>query len=154
MKYSKRLGFLNGFLNVVAVSMTIIFFMLGGSFFIQDKITLNDIITIIAFVLLFAGYFMVILNLKKILKSIKQKDPFNLDNVTYFKNIGYYIFGIGTIDAVGNYPVDTGFAILGTSNGSIKPISLLYLVLSILCFVLSDVFRMAMEIKDENDLTV
>ncbi len=154
MKYSKRLNFLNGFLNVVAVIMTIMFFMLGGSFFITENKTLNDIITIIAFVVLMSSYFTIIIYLKSILGSIKRKDPFNLNNITYFKNIGYIIFIVGIIDAIANYPKLSGIAILGSSNGSIKPVTFLYLVLSILCFVLSDVFRMAMEIKDENDLTV
>lgn len=154
MKYSKRLNFLNGFLNVVAVVMAIMFFMLGGSFFTAANKTLNDIITIIAFVLLMSGYFMIIIYLKGILGSIKKKDPFNLNNVNYFKNIGYIIFILGLIEAIANYPKLSGIAIFGSSNGSIKPITFLYLVLSILCFILSDVFRMAMEIKEDNDLTV
>ncbi len=154
MEYTKRLSFLNGFLNVIGVSLALTIFGMNFSFIISKNKSLNDYIFIIAFVILFGGYYMIILNLKRILKSIKQKDPFNFNNLTYFKNIGYYIFMIGVIDAIGNYPKQTGIAIFGTSNGSLKPITFLYLVLSLLCFILSDVFKMAMEIKEDNDLTV
>lgn len=153
MKYPKRLSFLNGFLNVVMVFMIMLLFTFSGFIIIKDK-TMNDIISLIGMVLLFSGFFVITIYLKCIVKSIRQKDPFNLNNVRYFKNIGYIIFAIGIIEAIGNYPNSTGIAIIGTSNGSIKPIFFLYLVLSILSFILSDVFRMAMEIKDENDLTV
>lgn len=154
MKYPKRLSFLNGFLNVVMVFMIILLFTFSGLFYIIKDKTINDIISLVGMVLLFSGFFVITIYLKGIIKSIRQKDPFNLNNVRYFKNIGYIIFAIGIIEAVGNYPNSTGIAIIGTSNGSIKPIFFLYLVLSILSFILSDVFRMAMEIKDENDLTV
>lgn len=155
MKYPKRLSFLNGFLNVVMVIMIILFIGLSISYIITIDKNMNDIISLIVVVLLFSGYFVIVMYLKGIIGSIRQRDPFNLNNISYFKNIGYIILAIGIVEAVINYPKQSyGLEIMATSYGSIKPIFFLYLVLSILSFILSDVFRMAMEIKDENDLTV
>lgn len=88
--------------------------------------------------------------------SILQKNPFTLNNVISFKKIGYYILAIGLIDAIINYPKPnlTGFELLANSHGSLKPIFFLYVILSFLAFILADVFKMAIEIKEENDLTI
>ena len=116
----------------------------------------NNILKLIVGLIILASYFMIIFTLRKIIKSIRAKDPFNPINILYFKRIGRYILMVGVIEAILRYPTPntTGLDILATSYGSLKPISFLYLVLSILSYVLSDVFGMAMEIKDENDLTV
>ena len=101
-------------------------------------------------------FFLATLALKKILKSIRNNDPFNLDNVNHFKTIGYCFMTIALIYTIISYPLpnSSGLDILATSYGSIKPTSFLYLILSIMSFILGDVFRMAREIKEENDLTV
>ena len=116
----------------------------------------NNILKLIVGLIILASYFMIIFTLRKIIKSIRAKDPFNPINILYFKRIGRYILMVGVIEAILRYPTPntTGLDILATSYGSLKPISFLYLVLSILSYVLSDVFGMAMKIKDENDLTV
>lgn len=154
MKYPKRLSFLNGFLNVVRVIIVLLLIGFSISFInIENKV--DEIPSMIAILILIIGYFMIVSKLKKILLSIREKDPFKESNITNFKSIGYYILAIGFVEAVINYPRPSyGIEIIATSNGSIKPVFLLHLVLSMLSFILSDVFRMAMEIKDENDLTV
>lgn len=153
MKYSKRLNFLNILLNVIIVVMILLLFTFVGFFFMKDK-TEQKFISLIAMILLFAGYITITIYLKNIAGSIRLKNPFNLKNVGYLQNIGYIIFTIGIIDAIGNYKNATGIILIGTENGGIKPMTFLYLVLSILSFILSDVFRMAIEIKEDNDLTV
>ena len=116
----------------------------------------NNILKLIVGLIILASYFMIIFTLRKIIKSIRAKDPFNPINILYFKRIGRYILMVGVIEAILRYPTPntTGLDILATSYGSLKPIFFLYLVLSILSYILSDVFGMAMKIKDENDLTV
>lgn len=155
MKNKKSISFLNGLLIVMlGVILTILIGVIylkvaKGEFF-------HNIMGTIVGSAILMGYFITILTLKKIVESVKAKDPFVSDNVTYFRRIGIYILVIGIVEAIINYPIpnNSGIEILATSNGSIKPIFFLYLVLSIMSFVLGDVFRMAMEIKDENDLTV
>ena len=157
MKYEGRLSFLNGLLSIMLIFttlplMAIIFQMfLGGNADIK-----NNILNMIVGLIILGGYFMIIFTLRKVIKSIRSKNPFNPDNILYFKRIGGYILMVGVIEAMLRYPTPntTGLDILATSYGSLKPIFFLYLVLSILSYVLSDVFGMAMEIKDENDLTV
>lgn len=157
MKNDNRLSFLKGVLNVILLDIILSFIGIISYVFAEGNGgKIDTILRIIMRLIFFGGYFIIIFTLKKILESIREKDPFNRDNVVYFKRIGLYIFIVGVMDAIMNYPKPnhSGLQIISTSYGSLKPIFFLYLVLSILSFILSDVFRMAMEIKDENDLTV
>lgn len=157
MKYENRLVFLKGLLSVMLVFTTLPFItLIFQMFMIRTGDIKNNILNIIVGLIVIGGYFMIIFTLRRIIKSIGEKNPFNLDNIVYFKRIGAYILMIGIVEAILTYPMpnSSGLDILATSYGSLNPIFFLYLVLSILSYVLSDVFRMAMEIKDENDLTI
>ncbi|MBW4827409.1 MAG: DUF2975 domain-containing protein [Clostridiaceae bacterium] len=157
MKNDNRLSFLKGILNLILLGTILSFVGIISYALVEGNGRKIDTILRIVMGLIFSGgYFVIVFTLKKILESIRKKDPFNRDNTVYFKRIGYYIFIVGVMDAIMNYPNPnhSGLQIISTSYGSLKPIFFLYLVLSILSFILSDVFRMAMEIKDENDLTV
>lgn len=157
MKNDNRLSFLKGILNLILLGTILSFVGIISYALVEGNGRKIDTILRIVMGLIFSGgYFVIVFTLKKILESIRKKDPFNRDNIVYFKRIGYYIFIVGVMDAIMNYPNPnhSGLQIISTSYGSLKPIFFLYLVLSILSFILSDVFRMAMEIKDENDLTV
>lgn len=157
MKNDNRLSFLKGILNIILLGTILSFVGIISYALVEGNGRKIDTILRIVMGLIFSGgYFVIVFTLKKILESIRKKDPFNRDNIVYFKRIGYYIFIVGVMDAIMNYPNPnhSGLQIISTSYGSLKPIFFLYLVLSILSFILSDVFRMAMEIKDENDLTV
>lgn len=157
MKYKKRVKFLKGLLNIIGSFILFIIILSPFSIMSMENKGIKNIILSIIFSLIFlGGYVMIIINFRKILDSILQNEPFNLDNIIYFKKIGYYILAVGIADAIVNYPKsnNTGFDIIATSTGSLKPSFFLYIVLSILAFILSDVFRMAMEIKNENDLTI
>jgi len=157
MKNKKRIRFLNVLLNIIlAFTMLLFIILIFSQFYTENSSIRNIILEIVLGLIFYGGYFMITFTLKKILKSVRDKTPFNLDNIMYFKRIGYYIFIVGVTDAIINYPKPTnlGFEIMSTQYGSLKPIFFLYLVLSILSLILSDVFRMAMEIKEENDLTV
>lgn len=157
MNYGKRINLLKGFLNIMfgIISLILISFLFYFIYTIKEG-KKYSILFILFSTLIFAGYLIIISTLKKILNSILLSKPFNLNNINHFKRIGYAIFIIGLIDAAINYPngLNLNFQIMATSHGAVKPIFFLYVVLSILSFILGDVFRMAMEIKDENDLTI
>lgn len=153
MNNKKSLKFLNGLLRVILFVILMLFIAMFYLRLEKGELMNNLLATFVGLIVLVA-YFMTVYTLKKIVDSIRARDPFVLDNVTNFKRIGTYILIIGIIEAIVNYPVPTNFVLLGTKYGSVKPIFFLYLILSIMSFVLGDVFRMAMEIKDENDLTV
>lgn len=104
----------------------------------------------------YTGYITIIMNLMKILSSFSSKDPFINNNIRSFRIIGYSILIMGIGDAIIRYPLpnNTGVEIMATPHGSLKPIFLLYVTLSILALILADVFKMAVEIKEDNDLTI
>lgn len=157
MKHTKRVNFLKGLLNIIGgfILLFLMLSILNCIVFFHDKGAKNTILSIIFSLIFFGGYFMTIFTLRKILNSILEKNPFIPENIICLRKIGYYILSIGLIDAIVNYPKpnNTGF-ILITSHGSLKPIIFLYISLSLLAFILADVFKMAIDIKEENDLTI
>lgn len=159
MNYKKRVKLLKVFLNIIfgITSLILISSLFNFIYIVKEGVSMrHSVLLILSYIFIFVGYLLIIFDMKKILNSILLRNPFNSDNIIYFRTIGYIIFIIGLIDAVINYPngLNLNFQIMATSYGAIKPIFFLYVVLSILSFILNDVFRMAMEIKDENDLTV
>lgn len=163
MKYKNRISYLNVLLNIVLVVFVVLIFTSMFYILFREKMNinmedmnLNVYLQIFIGVVFAVGYIMIILTLKKILKSIQNKDPFNFNNIVYFKRIGYYILAVGIIYGVMSYPMvnNSYFHIMATSYGSLKPTFFLHIILSLLSFIISDVFKMSMEIKDENDLTV
>ncbi|CAK7052278.1 hypothetical protein CIW83_18665 [Tissierella sp. P1] len=158
MKHTKRVNFLKGLLNIIGgfILLFLMLSILNCIVFFHDKGAKNTILSIIFSLIFFGGYFMTIFTLRKILNSILEKNPFIPENIICLRKIGYYILSIGLIDAIVNYPKlnNIGFNILLTSHGSLKPIIFLYISLSLLAFILADVFKMAIDIKEENDLTI
>lgn len=157
MQNIKRIKFLKGLLNIIGSFMILLLIISVYYIIIVDSRELKGILMYFILQLMFiSGYLITIITLKKIFDSLLKKNPFNLNNIVYFKRIGYSILVVGIIDAILNYPKPnySNLNIMSTSYGSLKPTFFLYLVLSCLAFILGDVFRMAMEIQDENDLTI
>jgi hypothetical protein len=157
MQNIKRIKFLKGLLNIIGSFMILLLIISVYYIIIVDSRELKGILMYFILQLMFiGGYLITIITLKKIFDSLLKKNPFNLNNIIYFKRIGYSIFVVGIIDAILNYPKPnhSNLNIMLTPYGSLKPTFFLYLVLSCLAFILGDVFRMAMEIQDENDLTI
>ena len=158
MEYVKRVKVLKGLLNVIGSFFLLLLFlsMISTIAAIDNNGIKNTVLSFIFSLLFFGCYFMIIFTLRKILKSIEEKNPFTYDNIIHFKKIGSYLLTVGIVDAMINYPKpnNTGLYIMKTSLGSIKPFFFLYIVLSLLAFLLADVFKMAIDNKDENDLTI
>ena len=156
MKYKNRLSYLNLVLNIILIVLALPFIAAFFATFSRDISIKAMALQVLVQLVFYGGYIMIVVTLKKILKSVSLRNPFNSNNVEHFKRIGYYILLVGVIYAIISYPIqyNSNFEIMSTSYGSIKPTVFLYIVLSLFSFIMSDVFRMAMEIKDENDLTV
>lgn len=149
-------------MNFIKVLINIILFVIGiflislviGSIYAAfvDK---NDFLSVKTFINFVVGiiYFLIIYNLRKIVYSINLT-PFCSDNVKRFKIIGYCIFSLSIVDAIVNFKAHSGFEICSTKYGSLKGSFFLFLVLACMAFVLAEVFQKAIEIKEENDLTV
>lgn len=100
-------------------------------------------------------YFLIIYDLRKIVYST-DLTPFCAENIKRFKRIGYYMFFMAVFDGVINFksPSYSGIEIFATQYGSLKGSFLMYVILACIALVLAEIFEKAVEIKDENDLTI
>lgn len=157
MKRDKRIRILNIIINFIITMCVLIFVgLIIGFAGLENKFVPKGLFNIGIDLIFATCFFRAILTLKKILKSINNKDPFSQANIRNFQIIGYCFMAIALIDGILSYPKEntSGIEIFATSYGSLKPLFILYLILGIISFVLGDVFILALEIKDENDLTV
>ncbi|AQS11442.1 hypothetical protein CLOBY_35980 [Clostridium saccharobutylicum] len=135
-------------LNLMSVVLS--FFSVCSLFdILSGKFTQNILSTFIICLI----YLLIILDLRKIIYSTNLT-PFCSSNVKRFKNIGYKIFLMAIIDGVTNLHVKSYFTFLGSENASLKASFFMYLLLACVAFVLAEIFEKAVEIKNENDLTV
>lgn len=96
----------------------------------------------------------ILYSLKKIILTIEDKKPFDYKNVKRFNHISKSIFLFGLIQSINKLPSQKGFLLVGISNFNIHADILIYIILGCLALVLGEVFKLAIEIKDENDLTI
>lgn len=99
-----------------------------------------------------AGCFLVVYNLIKIIFNI-DKDPFVRDNVRRLKIIGYLLLAnaiLSLAEPLGNHTMQ----FLAIGNYGLTPEKLVYFIIASVCFVIAEVFDKAINIKDENDLTI
>lgn len=94
MNNKKSLKFLNGLLRVILFVILMLFIAMFYLRLEKGELMNNLLATFVGLIVLVA-YFMTVYTLKKIVDSIRARDPFVLDNVTNFKRIGTYILIIG-----------------------------------------------------------
>ncbi|EPY2307061.1 DUF2975 domain-containing protein [Clostridium sporogenes] len=91
--------------------------------------------------------------LLKIVSSI-YSTPFTSKNVKSFKIIGYVMILLSIIDGIVNFKKKSNLQIMSTGYGSLKGSCIFYLILGLLSLVLAEILKKAVQIKDENDLTI
>lgn len=96
----------------------------------------------------------ILYSLKEIILTIEDKKPFDYKNVKRFNHIAKSIFLFGLIQSINKLPSQKGFLLIGMPNFNIHADILIYIILGCLALVLGEVFKLAIEIKDENDLTI
>lgn len=138
----------------------VIFFMvlIGGilSTLFNTEIVQNEkIVSVI--VKLLSGYiiFSILILLRKIISSVSNKNPFCKENINRFKKIGYYIIAMGVLYGITDFfngQNDSG--LITTPYGSIGSEIFIFILLGCLALLLSEIFYEAMEIKNENDMTI
>lgn len=151
---SSMAGFLHSLLGFIwwgLIVLTVILVFIPGARPVGTAASLQDnILTITtAAVILFA-----IFRLRQILASIINKNPFNRENVERFKQLGYLIFLVGVIDTVITFPAPGKTLLIGTPYGGITPEIFIYIILGFLALTLAEVFSQALQIKEENELTI
>ncbi|TCK92792.1 DUF2975 family protein [Natranaerovirga hydrolytica] len=160
-----KTDFISRFLEkILAIMWVVVFILFIGTtgYIIYDLIRdFNVYILVFGIINICANFFILytITELRKILKRVLDKKPFVRSNVTSFKRIGFSSFGIAAlilirliIDIKGSDPFDMFF--LNASAMNYKGGFLMFLIFGCLALVLSEIFRLAVEIKEENDLTV
>lgn len=106
--------------------------------------------------ILFPLFSVILYKMHIIIKSLSS-NPFTENNIKNFKIIYRCMMIITILNGFFTYPLyspDTGLEILQTSYGKLKPSCILYFVLAVAALTLSYIFEKAVEIKNENDLTV
>ncbi|WP_027702690.1 DUF2975 domain-containing protein [Metaclostridioides mangenotii] len=114
--------------------------------------TLSKVILFILFVVYIIGFFVIILNLNLIVKSI-ENTPFIKENVNRFKIIGYFLSAHLGVEFIRPREGHVMW-IIGIHKWGITPSTIVYIILALLPFVIAEVFDKAIKIKDENDLTI
>jgi len=100
-------------------------------------------------------YVMIINELRKIVDRITKKTAFAIENVNGFRKIAKYIIVFGFVDLLDTIITDK-FHIFFAFNkgGSMKIDVIIYLILAGTTLVIAEVLEKAIEIKNENDLTI
>lgn len=137
------------------VLLNIILFMLGMSVVALVTVILSFGLNINAciYIILCLIYFLIVYDLRKIVYSTNST-PFCSDNVKRFKRIGYYMVFMAVVDGIINWKRESNLILFGTQSGSLKGSFVMYIILACIGLILSEIFEKAVELKDENDLTV
>ena len=142
-------------LGIMILSFVLMVFSTG--LYLDDSMSKFENILILGMWLLyFSMYFIVIRKLILIVRSTEET-PFINDNVKRFKLMGYCLLINSIIECIIGYKsgADASFQIMSIGGkGALTPPLIICIVASLMCFVMGDVFKKAIQIKDENDLTV
>lgn len=97
----------------------------------------------------------IVYKIYSVIKSLKS-NPLTENNIKNFKIIYRCMVVIAILNGIFTYtlPDNPTFQFLQTSYGSVKPTCILYFILAVVALTLSYIFEKAIEIKNENDLTV
>ncbi|PIH04797.1 DUF2975 domain-containing protein [Clostridium combesii] len=113
----------------------------------------GNISDILVALIIIVIYLIISWNLLKVVYSI-DSTPFTLKNVKSFKIIGYLMMLLSIIDGIVNFKEKIILQIMSIGYGSLKGSCIFYLILGLLSLVLAEIFKKAVKIKDENDLTI
>lgn len=158
MKTSKSQKLVLGILySIFGIMGTMMLFgipiILENLFFAQKSINYDEMLIIINTVAIIALYGFLAYNLMKIVKC-DVREIFSIENSNNFKRLGYGMVLLTVIDVIANLYNEIGIAIIGLSEMSIKPTSLIFLVIGLTNIYLSHVFKEGKRLKEENDLTI
>ena len=153
------------FKSVLFVLLHLMLAMLGIVLLMIPVVFISSLVSNFSFLMLLnlflnamyiCNYFIVI---KKLLSIIKTTDttPFTFNNVKNFKIMGYclcinsifeFIIGYKGSQYIGN------IQILATDIGAVTPTMIVCFISALMCFVIAEIFSKAIEIKEDNDLTI
>lgn len=149
-------------LYFLAFTLSLIVIMLPFGIYDEIMVKLNEgglgaihLIVAAINILYLVGYLVIIVMLIQIINSTNGS-PFVINNVKRFRVMGVFLT-INTIyECIKGYSANGNsmIIIIGTGNGAISPIMVIGVISALMCFVMAEVFKKAVEIKNDNDLTI
>lgn len=130
-----------------------------GLYIIADKsVTISNLITVKSLIFAFIEgmiYVVIINELRKIVDRVIKEKIFTIENVNGFRKIAEYIIAFCFVDFINTIITDKFHILLVfDNNGSMKIDVIIYLILAGTTLVIAEVLEKAIEIKNENDLTI
>ncbi|ENK0839601.1 DUF2975 domain-containing protein [Clostridium botulinum] len=160
MKETFSIKFIKVLLSIIIFGCICVFWKFGFISLFTPKYISDGFPNMLTFLLNTGIYIIIACNLLKIVFSM-DSTPFSLKNVKSFKIIGYLMVLLSLIDALDsiiNFKKSDDIVALGIMLEDriigIRPNCILYLVLGIMALVLAEIFKKAVQIKNENDLTI
>lgn len=152
--------FLKIVLNILIVAGMILY-VYSGIISIKGTSKINEgniFVTSFLYLIGGASLFGMIFSLRKIVNSLIKRTPFIWDNVKALKRISLYCFAIAGTYIVnffvnGQYK-DFQIVLIDKSGVHTDFEFLIFLLAGCFIFILSQVFKQAVEFKEENDLTI
>ncbi len=83
--------------------------------------------------------------LRRMFKTLKDRNPFVIENVKSLKRIGIFLFGMIAFFIFKIVTINSIMTMVGAA---------VFLLGALFCLVLADVFQQAVVYKEENDLTI
>lgn len=83
--------------------------------------------------------------IRKIFKTLNRRNPFMMDNVKSFKRVGWACFIIAAAYILKIFFYNSVLTAI---------ITMVFIIAGLFAIVLAEVFRQAIEVKEENDLTI
>ncbi|MDD6794785.1 MAG: DUF2975 domain-containing protein [Clostridiaceae bacterium] len=162
MKYYGR-NSLSSFISVILTFVLLFGVMLTGYTFYTtfNNESIDFYKKIIIFIMLIIGIvctFIIIINLKKVIKTLVNEDPFIIENVKALKKISKSCFVIATCYILNFFIslTEESFKIIYIDSAGVHTNAEIFIFLLAGCFIgiLSKVFEKAIKYKEENDLTI
>ncbi|HCQ88658.1 MAG TPA: hypothetical protein DIU45_01440 [Clostridium sp.] len=94
---------------------------------------------------------LIMYKMKVITKNFKKEDFFNLENIRAFKSIGLFSTCSFIIYCILSLLFPN---IILSQYGSLKMLSMVFLIFGTFSYVLAEAFKIALSTKEENDLTI
>ncbi|MBV7276606.1 DUF2975 domain-containing protein [Clostridium thailandense] len=159
MKNNALTSFLKISLDILIAFAAIVYFVIIGRYIIRpDLSSIRSIITYSLFIVGGGGLYVILFSLRKIVSTVTNSNPFVYENAKRIRNI-----------SIGCFIISAGYVLNFFINTQYKDFYIVYIDkkgihtdLEFLIFffagwiilILSEVFRKAIEIKEENDYTI
>ncbi|WP_010296186.1 DUF2975 domain-containing protein [Clostridium senegalense] len=120
---------------------------------LHDILSIDDAICVILSILQISDYTFLSYTLIKIVKC-DIYTIFSVRNSNNFKRLGYGMIFLSIIEGISNLFRESNFEIFAFEGMSLKPPSVIFLIIGLTNIYLSHAFKEGKRIKEENDLTI